>query len=266
LGIIKRRSSSETHHDLLRINTGLRSPLQWALQENQYEIARLLVNHGACLAHVSVLGWTPASYLWPSWETRPDSAIKYLQLFGNDGSIELEVFDKWGWTVLHRAAAFGKADEVEALIRLGACPTTCALPLHWMAIHHAVYYGNFETFLVLINPKNGASLASPDARGWTLLHIAASAGHDDITRHLLSLGADRERLTLPYMSYMPEQLFNQVFTPAKAAAAQSEERYCRYMEALVSFGLKDPQEDQSSDWASDDDEFVDALDALPILQ
>jgi hypothetical protein len=65
---------------------------------------------------------------------------------------------------------------------------------------------------------------------------------------------------------MPEQLFNQAFTPAKAAAVQSEERYCRYMEALDSFGLKDPQEDQSSDWASDDDEFVDALDTLPILQ
>lgn len=135
-----------------------------------------------------------------------------------------------------------------------------------MAIHHAVYYGNFETFLVLINPKNGVSIASPDARGWTLLHIAASAGHDDIIRHLLSLGANHERLTLPYMSYMPGQLFNQAFTPAKAAAAQSEERYCRYMEALVSFGLKDPQENQANDLASDGDEFVDALDNLPILQ
>jgi hypothetical protein len=89
------------HHDLLGINTELRSPLQWALQENQCEIARPLVNYGACLAHVSVLGWMPASYLWPSWETRPDSAIKYLQLFGSDGSIEWEAFDKWEWIVLH---------------------------------------------------------------------------------------------------------------------------------------------------------------------
>lgn len=253
--------------DLPITNAGIRSPLQWALQEKQYEIARLLINYGACLAHVSAWGWTPAFYLWPSPAKGPDSTTKYLEIFGNDASIEWEVFDAWGWTVLHRTAAFGRADEVEALIRFGASPTTCALPLHWMAIHHAVYYGNFETFLTLINPKHGASIASPDARGWTLLHIAASAGHDDIVRHLLSLGADPERLTLPYMSHMPEQLFNQTFTPAKAAAAQSTERYRQYMEALDSFGLEDSQDDQANDLENeDDDEFVDAEEILSFLQ
>jgi hypothetical protein len=137
----------------------------------------------------------------------------------------------------------------------------------WMAIHHAVYYRNFETFLVLINPKYGASIASPDSRGWTLLHIAASAGHDNIVRHLLSLGADHERLTLPYASRMPEQLFNQTFTPAKAAAAQSRERYCRYIEVLDSFGLKDSQDDQANERSDDDDdEFIDAEENLSFLQ
>jgi Ankyrin repeats (3 copies) len=136
-----------------------------------------------------------------------------------------------------------------------------------MAIHHAVYYGNFETFLVLINPKYGASIASPDSRGWTLLHIAASAGHDNIVRHLLSLGADHERLTLPYASHMPEQLFNQTFTPAKAAAAQSRERYCRYIETLDSFGLKDSKGDQANERSDDDDdEFIDAEENLSFLQ
>jgi hypothetical protein len=237
--------------------------LQWALQHKRYRIARLLINYGACPAHVSAYGWTPAFYLWPFPEKSQDSATNYLELFGNDASIEWEVFDAEGWTILHRVAAFGRADDVEALIRFGASPTTCALPLHWMAIHHSVYYGNFETFLVLTNPKYGASIASPDARGWTLLHIAASAGHDAIVRHLLSLGADHERLTLPYMSHMPEQLFNQTFTPAIAAAAQSRERYCQYIEALASFGLKDPEDDLASEQRSeDDDEFVDAEETL----
>lgn len=137
----------------------------------------------------------------------------------------------------------------------------------WMAINHAVYYGNLETFLVLINPKYGASIASPDSQGWTLLHIAASAGHDNIVRHMLSLGADHERLTLPYASRMPEQLFNQTFTPAKAAAVQSRERYCRYIEALDSFGLKDSQDDQANERSDDDDdEFIDAEEKLSFLQ
>jgi ankyrin repeat protein len=241
--------------------------LQWALQQKQYEIARLLISNGACLTHVSAWGWTPAFYLWPSPTKGPDSVTNYLEVFGNDASIEWEVFDNWSWTVLHRAAAFGRADEVQALIRFGASPTTCALPLRWMAIHHAVYYGNFETFLVLIDPKYGASIACPDARGWTLLHIAASAGHDAIVRHLLSLGADHERLTLPYASHMPEQLFNQTFTPAKAAAAQSRERYCQYMEALRSFGLSNSQDDLANEWGNENDEvYVDAEETLSLLQ
>ena len=215
------------------------------------------------MAHVSAWGWTPAFYLWPAGEKGTVSRTNYLDIFGNDASIEWEVFDVTGWTVLHRVAAFGFADELEALIRFGANPNTCALPLRWTALHHAVYYGNHETFLILISPKYQACVHSPDARGWTLLHIAASAGHDSIVRHLLSLNADHTHLSIPFMSHMPEVLLNRAVTPGEAALAQSRERYRQYLCAIHDYGLielqsKEAEEEEEEDEDEGDDIFVDA--------
>jgi hypothetical protein len=160
------------------------------------------------------------------------------------------------WT---EAAAFGTGDEVEALLMFGANPATIALPLRWTALHHAVFYGNLETFLVLIDPKYNASIHSVDARGWTLLHIAASAGHDVIVRHLLSLGVNHKSLSLPYPSHMPDELINKTFTPGRAAFAQSIERYKRYIVALQDFGLEIDLFNETFKEDSEDNEvFIDA--------
>jgi Ankyrin repeats (3 copies) len=76
------------------------------------------------------------------------------------------------------------------LIRLGVALMCVAPPLQWSAIHHSVFYGNYGTFIELLPHYVHLDINTPDTRGWTLLHIAASAGHDRIVRHLLSLGAN----------------------------------------------------------------------------
>jgi ankyrin repeat protein len=240
-----------------------RTAIQWAFRQKQLEIARILLGHGACIAHVSAWGWTPAFFLWPAPIKSTSSVIEYINAFGNDESIEWEVFDTSGWAVLHRAAAFGNGEEVEALIMYGANPTTAALPLRWTAIHHAVFFGNMDAFVILIDSKYNASVESPDARGWTLLHIAASAGHDAIVRHLLGLGANHHALSVPYFSHMPDELHGRCFMPSRAAAAQSLGRYEQYMNALKDFGLEErlPQE-RCEEEREDDEVYVDACESF----
>jgi ankyrin repeat protein len=136
----------------------------------------------------------------------------------------MNLYDCYGWTVLHRASAFGRPEEVETLIEMGANPTSVALPLKWNAIHHTGFYGNYATFEALLPNFEGAVTELDDKHGWTLLHIAASAGHNLIVRHLLHLGADPNALSQPFTSHMPECLFHRRCTPAEVAEAQSIER------------------------------------------
>ena len=115
-----------------------------------------------------------------------------------------------------------------------------------------------EAEIVLIDPKHNPCVHSPDARGWTLLHIAASAGHDAIVRHLLSLGANIKSLSLPYTTHMPDELLNKSFTPGKAALAQSVGRYEQYMAALSDFGFQEDLLEEIVQESDDDEVFMDA--------
>ncbi|KAI8296032.1 hypothetical protein K4K56_008040 [Colletotrichum sp. SAR 10_98] len=77
-----------------------------------------------------------------------------------------------------------------------------------------------------------------DERGWTLLHIAASAGHKDITRHLLEAGSSPYAESRPFFSHIPESIWGQRCTPAEVAAAQSRERLAQYEELLEDLGIE----------------------------
>lgn len=71
-----------------------------------------------------------------------------------------------------------------------------------------------------------------DERGWTLLHIAASAGHGMIVQDLLARGADPDALSKPFMSHMPASIQGQACTPRQVALAQSAEREAQYLQVM----------------------------------
>ena len=213
------------------------TPLQWAVWHKQVDVVRLLLNRGASQDHMNMLGWNTTFFCWPTLQHGEECKLDFLRLLAEDSYQDLDVADTEGWTVLHRVAAFGMPSEVLELIKLGANPDQVALPLRWNAVHHSVFYGNHGTFEVLI-PYYGEDLVSmTDERGWTLLHIAASAGHDEIVQHLLRLGADPVARTRPFMSHMPEVLFKRACTPQEVAAAQSPEREKQYLEAVHHLSL-----------------------------
>lgn len=163
--------------------------------------------------------------------------LDYFNILENDSYQDLDIEDSEGWTVLQRVAAFGQPEEVAALIKHGADLLQIALPLCWNALHHAVFYGNYPTFHLLTPHYDKTMVSMTDKRGWTLLHIAASAGHDHIVRRLLKMGADPYARSTPFFSHMPEELYGRRCTPQEVAAAQNQEKQQQYLKALEDFGV-----------------------------
>ncbi|KAK0831402.1 hypothetical protein LTR73_002784 [Friedmanniomyces endolithicus] len=211
-------------------------PLQWAVWQKQLESTRLLIARGASQDHINGLGWNTTFFCWPRLRHGERCMSDFLQVLDEDMYQDLDVADTEGWTVLHRVSAYGQPAEVESLIKLGADPRQEASPLGWNAMHHAVFHGNHATFDVLLHHFGDRALHLTDARGWTLLHIAASAGHDAIVRRLLELGADPGALSDPYSSHMPYVLFGRACTVQEVAAAQSPKTEMQYLQALRDAG------------------------------
>jgi ankyrin repeat protein len=227
------------------------------------------------LDHISAVGWSPVFYLWPGYDERRTSLVECLEIITARSGIEFEVLDINGWAIIHRAAAYGTVDEVAHLLKLGASIRTTVGPLKWTAIHESVFHGNFPVFLDLLPRYSelNEDINTPDLRGWSLLHIAASAGHDEIIRHLLSLGADPRCRSKPYNSHMPESLYNKRITPgeaAKAKAAEAEQKntfgkerfsYQVYLKALYDHGLTDTDE---LEYDEQEDTFWDAIEEVEL--
>jgi len=185
-----------------------------------------------------MMGWNTPFFCWPRLRPGERCMIDFVNMLDEDAYQDLGVADTEGWTVLHRVAAFGQAEEIEALLRLGADVWQIALPLRWTAIHHAVFYGNAAAFVTL-TPHYGSKLITmSDERGWTLLHIAASAGHDCMVRQLLELGANHTSQSKPFYSHMPDSLFGRCCTPREVAAAQSSGREQQYLNILLGQGIR----------------------------
>ena len=235
------------------------TPLQWALWHKSLDITRLLLQRQASQDRMNLRGWNTVFFLWSRLRAGEPCMMEFLNLLAEDSYLDLDVADAQNWTVLDRVAAVGTAKEVRRLIDLGANPHQEAMPLRWTAIHQAVYHGNPETFEALLPVYGDAVKDMVDARGWTLLHIAASAGQDRISRRLLSIGLSADARSKPYRSHMPASLFERMCTPQEVAAAQSTDVEMSFLEILREHGLSTGYVMIPSDSDGDDDqEFCEA--------
>ena len=208
------------------------TPLQWALWHKSLDITRLLLQRQASQDRMNMRGWNTVFFLWARLRLGEPSMMDFLNLLAEDSYLDLDIADAQKWTVLDRVAAVGTAKEVRRLIELGANPYQEAAPLRWTAIHQAIFHGNLATFEELLTEYGDTARYMVDDRGWTLLHIAASAGHAKILRQLLKAGGDPDARSKPYDSHMPEVLYGKRCTPQEVAAAQSSEREKQFLDAL----------------------------------
>jgi ankyrin repeat protein len=94
-----------------------------------------------------------------------------------------------GFTVLHLAAFFGRAETVTFLLEHGADVDAASLnPMNVHPLHSAVAGGNLRCVEVLLS--YGADPNAHQHGGWTALMGAAASGREDMVSLLISYRAD----------------------------------------------------------------------------
>jgi len=165
--------------------------------------ARLLISKGADVQNISARGWTPAFRLWYPWSS--SISLENLQLLSAASFDNFDAQDAFGWSSAHRAAFYGKAEDVLALQRLNTSFTLLTSNLMWPPVFCAVRFGNVSTFHEL-RKSCQELLTMTDARRWTLLHIAVNAWRLALIEDLINLGVDPHTRSLATEFLVPEEL------------------------------------------------------------
>jgi len=95
-----------------------------------------------------------------------------------------------GWTPLHLAAFFGRADAVDHLLRAGADPRALSSNDHANTPLHAALAGRGTMRIVTALLSRGADVAQREGGGHTALHLAAFRDDVELVQVLLAHGAD----------------------------------------------------------------------------
>lgn len=92
-----------------------------------------------------------------------------------------------GERALMHAAWRGHTNAVKWLLARGA--RVDSEPMHWSALHYAVFAGHGEVAALLI--EHGADINARSTNGSSVLMMAVYEGHEQLVRQLLARGADR---------------------------------------------------------------------------
>ncbi len=94
-----------------------------------------------------------------------------------------------GWTALHLAAFFGRADAARLLIERGAAlEAPSRNPSAHRPLHVAAARGHRAVAELLL--ERGADVNALAGGGWAPLHLAAGAGHEELAALLIERGAN----------------------------------------------------------------------------
>ncbi|XP_075042642.1 histone-lysine N-methyltransferase EHMT2 isoform X2 [Mixophyes fleayi] len=213
------RGSLELSHILLQAGANinatdkvLRTPLLEAVVNNHLEVAKYLVQNGACVYHQVTSLTCTTNRSTSSYSTGPYCKDKSISLQEEDGStclhhaaksgnlemlnfllstgqVNVNAQDNGGWTPIIWAAEHKHIDVIRMLLMRGSDVTLedneKNICLHW-----ASFTGSTEIAEVLLNAQ--CDLHAVNFHGDTPLHIAAREGFSNCVNLFLSRGADTE--------------------------------------------------------------------------
>ncbi len=212
-----------------------RTALQSSFLRGKLDMARMLLNRGADIEHVDSDGYSVLSYLWVVDKKLQNSA-DFMRLCLSRGFSEVNSCDSRGWTGLHRAAAIGTAEDVEAFLRLGASLSLRAEWYGWTALFFAVSHDNIDTFQTIVAHSGPDVYESLDGDGWNILHCSIYFGAPRVMRLVLQSGIDVNRKTDPAPLPEDPELSYRELTAADIAIYMGPNRYRMFMDALVATG------------------------------
>uniref|UniRef100_A0A8D3E9E9 Histone-lysine N-methyltransferase EHMT2 n=1 Tax=Scophthalmus maximus TaxID=52904 RepID=A0A8D3E9E9_SCOMX len=157
----------------------LRTPLVEAIINNNIEVARYLVQNGACVYHED--GYTGLHH------AAKLGNLEIVRMLLETGQVDVNAQDSGGWTPIIWAAEHKHVDVIKTLLNRGADVTISDKELN-VCLHWAAYAGNVDIAELVLN--SGCSLAAVNMHGDTPLHIAAREGYLECVTLFLSRGAD----------------------------------------------------------------------------
>ncbi|KUJ21429.1 ankyrin [Mollisia scopiformis] len=209
------------------------SPLNTAFYTGNAEIVQKLLDSGAELEYTNCRMWTSARYIFEPQRLHLNST-ELLEFFTALEPSFWNALDRVGWTILHRAAAFGKAEDVQMIRSMQGSPNIRTIELNWLPISCAAVHGNEPTFDTLLADADLKSANRKDTRGWNLLHLAARGGSPGILTKVLRLGIDPEERTARSKLNLPDALKAKELT-ARDIADYYQKKDC-YDQALKDTG------------------------------
>ena len=162
--------------------------MEWAFRTRHIEIARFFLARGASLDYLCYRGWTPAMLLFQP--TFPEVPHQFFELLSCYSFTEFDVQDRYGATVLHRAASWGTEADVHALLQLGASPMLADTDVGWTPAFQAAKMNNINALKRLASDMPPEFAQHVDFNCRTILHVAVEAGSLDAITFLIKLGAD----------------------------------------------------------------------------
>lgn len=158
-----------------RSTSGL-SAVLYATYIGLNEIARTLIDRGARL---------------DVFEAAATGTQERLEHLLQDDSSKVNANSADGWTPLHLAVFFGRANTTRVLLSKGADLNAVSRSQERVTPLHSALANPHNTSLALLLVEAGADINTAQAQGYTPLHYAAANGLETIVRTLLEKGADK---------------------------------------------------------------------------
>jgi ankyrin repeat protein len=208
-----------------------RSPLEWAFRTRQIEIARFFLTQGACLDYLCYRGWTPVMLLFQ--KDFPEVPPEFFELLSCYSFTDIDVQDRYGATVLHRAALWGTIGDVNALLQLGASPLLMDTDVGWTPAFGAASTNNAAALKRLVEVMPPDFIHHTDFRGRTILHVAIESGGLEAIVLALELGVDPHQ---PSRIAADESGAVRDVTPYEFARSKGSDIYEVFIRALQMVG------------------------------
>ncbi|KAK7213862.1 hypothetical protein V2G26_021040 [Clonostachys chloroleuca] len=272
LGIAIQAGSEEIVQLLLREGADANVPCgvyntsltQMAVALDRPNIVRILLRYNADPGYISGRGWSILHYLFNGSKCTKNTV--YYPMFGDYLMFDGDAKDSVGWTSLHRCAAYGTAQDVRYIHRLGA--STCLdqyvtyqglNPLHIAALNNNAVALEALANLHKLRANTQDDLGSTaclldvaDFYGWTPLHHAVYRRAKDTTKWLLYNGADPHRETYRTAGWFPVGHEGAALKTGDLAKISGDDCLRDFVENLREVGYDVTIDGEDIFWSSDD--------------